>query len=271
MPKLPTQKISYKSEATSPAISSTAEVTLILSITKFEFEGVVTWEGQITEDVPTLIYSSGTSPEEVKERTIAKLKELGLHGKLTVTYPQRTVVDDKATEKQARYAAHLAMTRTTMPGTEEELVSQFLQWNKRSLSRWIDGTKKMPKKSEPEKPVEVPVQTAEKKTKVIVEGMYKVGETIYKVVRAVNGSGFLYVKKLVHKNGARGSFQRVREGGMKLLAAEGVRLTEEEAKEFGALYGFCCCCGRTLTDEISIKLGIGPVCHARYFPGTARE
>lgn len=116
-------------------------------------------------------------------------------------------------------------------------------------------------------PVKAPTtQIAIRKPKVITEGMYKVGETIYKVVRAVNGSGFLYVKKLVHKSGSRGSFQRVCEGGMKLLEAEGVRLSEEEAKQFGKLYGFCCCCGRMLTDEESIRLGIGPVCKQKYYP-----
>jgi len=38
------------------------------------------------------------------------------------------------------------------------------------------------------------------------------------------------------------------------------RMSLEEAKEFGALYGTCCVCGRTLTNEDSIEAGIGPVC-----------
>lgn len=37
-------------------------------------------------------------------------------------------------------------------------------------------------------------------------------------------------------------------------------LTEEQAAEFGKLYGWCCICGRRLTNEESIARGIGPVC-----------
>ena len=40
-------------------------------------------------------------------------------------------------------------------------------------------------------------------------------------------------------------------------------MTREEAAEFGHLYGVCCVCGRTLTDERSIADGIGPVCAGR--------
>lgn len=38
------------------------------------------------------------------------------------------------------------------------------------------------------------------------------------------------------------------------------RMTLEQAKEFGVLYGTCMVCGRTLTDERSIAAGIGPIC-----------
>lgn len=41
------------------------------------------------------------------------------------------------------------------------------------------------------------------------------------------------------------------------------KLTLEKAKEFGKLYGTCCICGRTLTNEESIEAGIGPVCGGR--------
>ena len=44
-----------------------------------------------------------------------------------------------------------------------------------------------------------------------------------------------------------------------------MRMTLEEARKYGAVYGVCCCCSRTLTDELSIYLGIGPVCGQREF------
>lgn len=117
-------------------------------------------------------------------------------------------------------------------------------------------------------------QTAEKNTSPIVmkrntsrnitEGMWKIGEQIYKVQRAIHGSGHLYAKVLV-KHGAGDrledgwSFERAY-GAMKDLREKGEPLTLEEAKAFGKLYGVCCRCGITLTDEESIDAGMGPIC-----------
>lgn len=39
-----------------------------------------------------------------------------------------------------------------------------------------------------------------------------------------------------------------------------MKLTEEQAAEFGKLYGICCICSARLTNEESIERGIGPVC-----------
>lgn len=38
------------------------------------------------------------------------------------------------------------------------------------------------------------------------------------------------------------------------------RMSMEEAKAFGALYGTCMCCGRTLTREDSIERAMGSTC-----------
>lgn len=45
------------------------------------------------------------------------------------------------------------------------------------------------------------------------------------------------------------------------------RFNLEQAMEFGAIYGECALCGRELTNELSIALGIGPVCGNREFGG----
>jgi len=94
------------------------------------------------------------------------------------------------------------------------------------------------------------------------EGMYKAGETIYKVQKAVHGSGNLYAKQLVVE-GTSVRFEYAAGMVRKLTAAD--RLSLEEAKAFGQLYGTCCCCGRTLTDENSIAEGIGPICASKGF------
>jgi hypothetical protein len=93
----------------------------------------------------------------------------------------------------------------------------------------------------------------------VTEGMYQMPDgMIAKVQRAVHGSHNLYAKAL---NTDTGSFDYV-PGLIRRLSAD-QRMTVEEAKAFGLLYGRCIVCGRTLTDEKSIADGIGPICAAK--------
>lgn len=109
----------------------------------------------------------------------------------------------------------------------------------------------------------------------VTEGMWIVEEIslspgapakseIFKVQRAVHGSGNLYAKRLLANPDRRiATFEYFR-GGMVILRQIGRPMLLEEAKKFGALYGICCVCGRTLTDENSIEAGIGPVCASKF-------
>lgn len=104
-------------------------------------------------------------------------------------------------------------------------------------------------------------------TRIEEAGMYKTPDgTIYKVQLAVHGSGNLYAKRLVVTPAYRDEPTVVHfeyeAGALKKLTPE-MRMTLEEAKAFGVLYGTCCVCGRTLTDERSITEGIGPICSGR--------
>jgi hypothetical protein len=113
-------------------------------------------------------------------------------------------------------------------------------------------------------------------TPVDVEpGMYRLDETIYKVQLAVHGSGRPYAKRLVQieqevdRSLVRDVVEQVWKfeyapGAIKSLRPEH-KLSLEDAKAFGALYGTCCCCGATLTNEESIEKGIGPICEGKYF------
>lgn len=94
------------------------------------------------------------------------------------------------------------------------------------------------------------------KKESITEGMYKVGERIFKVQRSKT-SGNLYAKEL---NG--NSFEYA-QGAMRIIKAEH-RMTLEEAKAYGKATGQCCVCGRELTNEESITNGIGPVCSSKF-------
>jgi len=85
---------------------------------------------------------------------------------------------------------------------------------------------------------------------------------IVKVQKAVHGSGNLYAKVL--QPNEYGSAEFVYAPGMirKLKVEE--RMTLEQAMEYGALYGVCVRCGRTLTNEKSIEAAMGPVCRKAF-------
>lgn len=91
------------------------------------------------------------------------------------------------------------------------------------------------------------------------DGIYLHGETVYKV--QFSQQGRLYAKELVIEDG-RGRFEYA--SGMVYKLTPDERMTLEQAKEFGALYGTCCNCGRTLTNEDSIEAGIGPICAGKF-------
>lgn len=151
----------------------------------------------------------------------------------------------KASEKQLDYLRSL-MTQKGYTVPEDKLA----KLGPRDASELIDVLRQRPgaPKSEVVKADE------------LEDGVYKIGDTIYKVQHAVNGSGRQYAKQLVG-GGTDWGFEFA-PGAIRKIRPEH-RLTIEQAAEFGALYGTCCVCSRTLTDEKSIERGIGPVCAGR--------
>lgn len=93
--------------------------------------------------------------------------------------------------------------------------------------------------------------------KVTEDGMYKVGDQIFKVQWNQERS-HLYAKALQKDEDGKWFFSFV-PGGLHRIRPEH-KMSKEDAKSFGALYGTCCVCGKTLTNEESIDRGIGPVC-----------
>lgn len=51
-----------------------------------------------------------------------------------------------------------------------------------------------------------------------------------------------------------------------LLVLAAIVEPEDTAMSHGKTTGTCCCCGRTLTNKLSIELGIGPICRGFWFP-----
>lgn len=93
------------------------------------------------------------------------------------------------------------------------------------------------------------------------EGWYKNAEGYFKVQKAVHGNGRNYAKRLTQQDDGNWAWEYA--PGAVYRLGEADRLTLEEAKAFGQLYGVCCVCGAILTDEKSIAEGIGPVCGGR--------
>lgn len=145
-----------------------------------------------------------------------------------------------ASEKSVEYMVQLAAERTPSVSAV-----QIRAWGmsvpQQMVSQKIDWLKQQPV-YEPE------------------DGIYVVSEMyIVKVQHAVHGSGKQYAKQL---DSETGNFYYV-PGLINRIRLEGRRMTLEDAKEFGDLYGMCCVCGRTLTNEESIEASIGPVCSGR--------
>lgn len=98
--------------------------------------------------------------------------------------------------------------------------------------------------------------------RVVEDGIYRTPDgTVYKVQEAKLTHGRLYAKRLTVEDG-KGVFVYER-GGISLLTPA-MRMTLDEAREYGRLYGVCVRCGSPLTDEVSIAAGIGPICAGRF-------
>jgi hypothetical protein len=153
-----------------------------------------------------------------------------------------TVKVDGPSEKQIAFAAKLISERVT-----DLTVETFKSASKREASKMIDSLLSADRKPVEAKPADVELSS----------GIYRVNDSIYKVYRGQ--SGRMLAKLLMVEDEGSASFEYQ---GMatRFVKAGTSPMTLDEAKDFGAIYGVCCNCGRTLTDEGSIEAGIGPVC-----------
>jgi hypothetical protein len=157
-----------------------------------------------------------------------------------------------ATEKQIAYALSLTV-RKMGQAKADEVAETAKAMTMKDISSVIDKLKGMQDYT----PV-APATPSEARTEPIkLEGMHKVGERIFKVQKAVHGSGHLYAKELIE-----GSFAYA-QGAIRMLSAE-TKMSLADAKAYGVLYGVCCVCARMLTDENSIAAGIGPICASKF-------
>lgn len=187
--------------------------------------------------------------------TVAEVRAChGFEYNVSTPAPHPGVANDApATPKQVDFIARLRAERN-LPSTPSVGLASL---TKKQASSVIEQLLAMPK---PE-----PVKTTSPATpSQAVEGMHKIGDEIFKVQKAVHGSGHLYAKRLVPGEGygSKARFEYA-PGVLKTLSAATL-MSLEEAKAWGALYGTCCVCGRTLTNEESIDAGIGPICAKKF-------
>lgn len=96
----------------------------------------------------------------------------------------------------------------------------------------------------------------------VPEGYYHNQIGVFKVKTNQN-SGFRYASILTKHSDGSHTWEYMKGAVSKLQI--NTKLTKEAAAEFGALYGTCICCLRTLDNDESIALGIGPICLKKYF------
>lgn len=155
-------------------------------------------------------------------------------------------------EKDLRGTGYDAPVWTTGVELNGELAVAYNHMTKRGASAVIDALMALPrKKAVSSVPSSQPGE--------VEDGIYFKNGDVLKVQTAVHGSGRKYAKILIK---ATGKFE-YRPGLIRSLSAHH-KMTLEQAKEYGALYGMCCNCGKTLTNEDSIEAGIGPVCAKKF-------
>lgn len=185
---------------------------------------------------------------------LATARQGARSGTATITAPR----DDRPTERQTLYLRSLLTGREGI--AEAETVRATLNAHReagtltrRVVSSAIDTLTKVARPTVERTP-----------THELADGIYRnaTGEVV-KVYHAVHGSGQQVAKVLRVTGHGEGTFEYAGKAPLRSLT-EAMRMTLAEATEFGSLYGICCNCSRTLTDERSIAAGMGPICSARF-------
>jgi hypothetical protein len=157
-----------------------------------------------------------------------------------------------ATEKQIAFLIKLLAEKIEDPAQSLAAITwvQEHKLSKATASAKIDEYMKMPS-----------VRKAFSSTPELDEGMYKVGEDIFKVYFTRGDEQ--RAPQLVTKQLIEGHFEYTGKRPLNFITAEH-RMTLDEAKEYGKVTGTCCNCGRLLTNEESIAAGIGPICATKF-------
>src|SRR3546814_218809 len=207
-----------------------------------------------------------SSPQELQEVML----------RTSAQQPNQEVIMNTVTEAQVNYINRLQAERRweDIPALEQQVADARFAWRKGQFSKRDASLLIHNLDLAHRRETAVVEQEA-----ASIEGMHRLDGQIYKVQVAVHGSGREHAKVLVtEQTGTCGGCEKCDgedrcpvyasrfeyAAGMVRRLSAATRLTLEEAKAFGALYGSCCVCSRTLTKEESIAAGIGPICAGKF-------
>lgn len=185
--------------------------------------------------------------------TVAEVKAccLGTVDTATNWNPAPAPAGPPATEKQLAFVRRL-LTERDHGWADEAKVVDGLATSKAAASAAIESLLAMPK------------VTAAGVVHTLEDGIYQdEGGTIWKVYHTVHGANQQTAKRLVITEVAEGKYEGefVYEGKAGLVGlTPAMRLSEEDAKRIGSVYGFCVRCAKTLTLEESQYVGYGKTC-----------
>lgn len=153
--------------------------------------------------------------------------------------------------------------------------AQFSAYHDRKANETFSPEPDLSAFDDPSLPTSCPKTMQEAAKPVDSDGMYRnpVTGQIFKVYVTVHGAHQRVAKELRvlpenqwHTKTVRGKQVTIKaefvycgKAGLKGLTAE-MKMTLEEGKKYGAIYGVCVRCSATLTREESIERAMGPVC-----------
>jgi hypothetical protein len=169
--------------------------------------------------------------------------------KVSPTPAQQSLWDKLMTEMR-QYDKRDSTDAAEMINELWEAVSDFKKYSK-LIDETIMGLRS--RKVQTAGGIRVPAAVSQ--TEELKPGLYSRENQTYKV--RISEAGRAYALKLV---GTKFEYER---GAINLLKAEHL-MTLEEAKAHGRRTGVCCQCGKELTNPVSIREGIGPICASRF-------
>lgn len=158
-----------------------------------------------------------------------------------------------ASDKQVAYVSTLLAEREVPQDLEE--IAALESWTSEQASELIRGLKVAPRKPRDE----------------AVQVFPNVPDGRYAIPNSSGKGDLVFWKVWTRRDGSRGVDLQISDDYLPVARAQAQGVLErialdpkEASAQYGKEIGSCGVCGRTLTDETSREIGIGPVCRRRF-------